>query len=111
MIDLRRLRVLRVLAEQGTVTAAARVLHLTPSAVSQQLRLLARELDVELLRHEGRRVRLTPAAHVLLEHADILFAQWERARAELSSADEAGSLGLCGVSSVIAALLSPAAKR
>ncbi|HEV7628208.1 MAG TPA: LysR family transcriptional regulator, partial [Streptomyces sp.] len=43
MIDLRRLRVLRALAEHGTVTATAAALHLTPSAVSQQLRLLARD--------------------------------------------------------------------
>jgi DNA-binding transcriptional LysR family regulator len=110
MID-RRLRVLRVLADQGTVTATAHLLHLTPSAVSQQMRLLARELGVELLRHEGRTIRLTPAATVLLEHADLLFAQWERARAEMMAGEEPGSLRLCGVSSVIATLLSPAAAR
>ncbi|MEV5296451.1 LysR family transcriptional regulator [Amycolatopsis methanolica] len=53
MIDLRRLSVLRVLAEHGTVTATADALHLTPSAVSQQLRLLAEEVGVELLRATG----------------------------------------------------------
>src|SRR4051812_42787370 len=84
MIDLRRLRVLRVLAEHGTVTAAAAALHLTPSAVSHQLRQLGRDLDVDLLSHEGRNVRLTPAARVLLEHADVLNAQWERAKADLA---------------------------
>ncbi|MDQ0378212.1 LysR family transcriptional regulator [Amycolatopsis thermophila] len=111
MIDLRRLRVLRVLADHGTVTAAAHALHLTPSAVSQQLRLLAKEVGVDLLRHEGRRVRLTPAAVVLLEHADSLFAQWERARADLTAGDERGTVRLCGVSSAVAALLTPAAAR
>ncbi|MFD4191363.1 LysR family transcriptional regulator [Amycolatopsis thermoflava] len=111
MIDLRRLSVLRVLAEHGTVTAAAEALHLTPSAVSQQLRLLAKEVGVELLRRDGRRVRLTPAAVVLLEHADSLFAQWERARADLTAGEEAGAVRLCGVSSTVAALLGPAVMR
>ena len=42
--------------EYGTVTTTAEAPHLTPSAVSQQLRLLAKEVGVELLRREGRLV-------------------------------------------------------
>lgn len=113
MIDLRRLRVLRVLAEHGTVTATAEALHLTPSAVSQQIRQLGQELGTQLLRPDGRRVRLTPAARVLLRHDDILQAQWEAANAELHTLDArvSGVLRLCGVSSVLAALAAPAAVR
>ncbi|HEX2130543.1 MAG TPA: LysR family transcriptional regulator [Actinophytocola sp.] len=110
MIDLRRLHVLRALAEHGTVTSAAAALHLTPSAVSQQLRQLAREVDAVLLRPEGRRVRLTQAAHILLDHADVLHTQWELARADLAahSGRIAGTLRIAGVSSTIAALVAPA---
>ena len=110
MIDLRRLQVLRALAEHGTVTSAAAALHLTPSAVSQQLRQLARDVDAVLLRPEGRRVRLTQAAHILLNHADVLHTQWELARAELAAHDGqvAGTLRIAGVSSAIAALVAPA---
>ena len=43
MIDVRKLAVLRELHRCGTVTAAAAALHLTPSAVSQQLAALARQ--------------------------------------------------------------------
>ncbi|WP_081236019.1 LysR family transcriptional regulator [Streptomyces viridosporus] len=112
MID-HRLNVLRTLAEHGTVTATAAALHLTPSAVSQQLRLLARDLEVELLRPEGRRVRLTPAAHIVLRHADTLREQWEAAQAELArhGAVLRGTLRLCGVSSALAALAAPAVAR
>ncbi|MGW6063248.1 LysR family transcriptional regulator [Streptomyces sp. NPDC055189] len=112
MID-HRLHVLQALAEHGTVTATAGALHLTPSAVSQQLRLLARDLGVELLRPEGRRVRLTPAAQVVLRHADALRVQWEAARAELAlqGSGTAGTLRICGVSSALAALGAPAAAR
>jgi DNA-binding transcriptional LysR family regulator len=85
MFDLRRLHVLRVVHQLGTVTAAAGSLHLTPSAVSQQLRQLAHELDVPLLEPDGRRVRLTPAALRLLRHADDIAARWEAARGELQA--------------------------
>jgi DNA-binding transcriptional LysR family regulator len=113
MMDLRRLRVLRVLAERGTVTATAEALHLTPSAVSQQLRQLSRELGVELLRPDGRRVQLTPAALILLEHTDRLYEQWERVRAAIAVPEGGprGRLGMRAVSSAIAALLVPAVSR
>ncbi|MBN6037295.1 LysR family transcriptional regulator [Amycolatopsis sp. 195334CR] len=107
MMDLRRVQVLRVLADRGTVTAAAEALYVTPSAVSQQLRALADELGVELLVRDGRRVRLTAAAHALLEHADALQEHWERARADLGGSRR--TLRFCGVSSAVAALLSPVA--
>ncbi|MFF1695840.1 LysR family transcriptional regulator [Streptomyces sp. NPDC058257] len=112
MID-HRLHVLQALAEHGTVTATAGALHLTPSAVSQQLRLLARDLGAELLRPEGRRVRLTPAAHIVLRHADALREQWEVAQAELArqGSSTQGALRVCGVSSALAALGTPAAAR
>jgi DNA-binding transcriptional LysR family regulator len=113
MIDLRRLHVLRVVQQLGTVTAAASTLHLTPSAVSQQLRQLARDLDAPLLEPDGRRVRLTPAAHTLLRHADDLAARWERARAELQA--DAGRalppLRLAGFPSSLPTLLVPAVVR
>lgn len=112
MID-RRLHVLRVVASCGTVTGAAAALHYAPSAVSQQLRTLAKDLGVELVVQDGRRIRLTPAARTLLEHADGLFEQWERARAAVvaSSGDDGGTLRLCGFSTAAAALLPPVAAR
>jgi DNA-binding transcriptional LysR family regulator len=81
--------------------------------VSQQLRQLSRELGVELLRPDGRRVQLTPAALILLEHTDRLHEQWERVRAAIAVPEGApyGRLGMCAVSSAIAALLAPAVSR
>jgi DNA-binding transcriptional LysR family regulator len=112
MID-RRLHVLRVVDQLGTITAAAGSLHLTPSAVSQQLRQLAHELAVPLLEPDGRRIRLTPVAHALLAHADSLAAHWERAQGELAAyADHAGgTLRLAGFASVLPSLLIPAVRR
>jgi DNA-binding transcriptional LysR family regulator len=112
MIDA-KLHTLRVLRSHGTVTAAAQALHLTPSTVSQQLKQLAHETGVRLLEPNGRRVRLTEAAELLLGHADALYEQWERAKVDLESlaAGRIGSLRVCGLSSTISAFIAPAAKR
>ncbi|MQA86087.1 MAG: LysR family transcriptional regulator [Streptosporangiales bacterium] len=111
MIDLRRLHVLRAVAYYGTVTAAAQALHLTPSAASQQVRQVARELDVVLLEPHGRRVRLTPAAHSLLTHADAIEARWEQAESDLHAQRDqpAGLLRVCGFPVAISTLLAPLA--
>jgi DNA-binding transcriptional LysR family regulator len=114
MIDLRRLQVLRAVAHHGTVTAAAHSLHLTPSAASQQVRQLGRELGVVLLEPHGRRIRLSPAARSLLAHADAIEARWQQAEADLHAATTAtpsGVLLLCGFPTAVSTLLAPIAVR
>lgn len=97
------------MAACGTVTGAAEVLHYAPSAVSQQLRALAKDLGVNLFVQDGRRIRLTPAARLLLARSEDLFAAWEEIRAEVASASDkgGGTLRLCGFSTAAAALLPP----
>jgi DNA-binding transcriptional LysR family regulator len=85
MIELRRLRTLRELADRGTIAATADALHLTPSAVSQQLAVLEREVGQPLLEPNGRTVKLTPAATAVLAHADTLFSEVERMDATLAA--------------------------
>ncbi len=112
MIDLRLLQTLRVLHAQETVTATARALHLSPSAVSEQLRQLARQVGADLLERDGRRLRLTEAGHVLLNHADALTAQWERVRADLGRHDASPyrPLRVGGFATSVGPLLAPAAQ-
>jgi DNA-binding transcriptional LysR family regulator len=83
MFDLRRLRLLHELAARGTLAAVADALSYSPSTVSQQLAQLEREAGVELLRPDGRRVRLTPQGEALAAHAARMLDADERARAEL----------------------------
>ncbi|WP_199429313.1 LysR family transcriptional regulator [Qaidamihabitans albus] len=111
MIDLRRLSVLRAVAYYGTVTAAARALHLTPSAASQQVRQLGRELGVPLLEPNGRNVRLTAAARNLLAHAEAIETRWQQAEAELhAGGDEpAGNLRMAGFPTAMCRFLGPVA--
>ena len=75
MIDVRRIRALRELADRGTIAAAADALHLTPSAVSQQLDRLDAEARVVLTERDGRVLRLTPAGRLLAGHAADVLAR------------------------------------
>lgn len=86
MLDVRRLRLLRDLANLGTIAAVAKAHAYTPSAVSQQLAALQREAGVPLLAHTGRSVRLTAAGTALVRHAETVFAALEAASADLAAA-------------------------
>jgi DNA-binding transcriptional LysR family regulator len=109
-IDVGHLRTLRELRERGTVTATAAALHLTPSAVSQQVAALSRSVGAPLLIRHGRRVRLTPQAVILLEHADRVHAELEAARADLAAfeAGRAGTVSVGGFATAITGLVVPA---
>jgi len=93
MLDVRRLRLLSELRERGTVTAVAEALSYTPSAVSQQLATLEREAGVALLERDGRRLRLTDAGRLLVEHAEAVIARLELAESELAAAAGEGVAG------------------
>lgn len=84
-MDVERLRLLRELAERGTVHAVAEAMSLTPSAVSQQLKILAREAAVPLLEPDGRRVRLTDAGRTLVARTDDVLAALDRAQADMDA--------------------------
>lgn len=82
-MNLERLRALHALSEYGSVVAAAEALHVTPSAVSQQLAKLEREVGQGLLTRDGRGVRLTDPAHRLADHARRILAAIEEAQADM----------------------------
>jgi DNA-binding transcriptional LysR family regulator len=85
VLDVRRLKLLSELSRRGTIAEVARVVGYTPSAVSQSLALLEREVGVALLERDGRRVRLTPAATGLVARADRVLAELDAAAAELAA--------------------------
>ena len=85
MLDVRRMRVLREVAERGSITAAAQALAFTPSAVSQQIATLERETGVALVERGPRSIRLTPAGRALVEHTDGILASLQAAEAEIQA--------------------------
>lgn len=85
MYDVRRLRLLKELADRGSLAEVASALRFSPSTVSQQLSLLEREVGVRLLIPSGRGVLLTPEAQTLAARAGEVLALLERAEAEVAA--------------------------
>ncbi|OUC88137.1 LysR family transcriptional regulator [Streptosporangium minutum] len=110
MIETRRLRTLRAVADHRTVTAAAAALHLTPSAVSQQLVALEHEVGHRLLERDGRGVRLTSVGRILLGHANEVLAQLERAGADIAAytTGTAGEVKVASFATAIGLVVAPA---
>ena len=79
MLDVRRLRLLRELRLRGTIAAVAIALAYAPSAVSQQLSALERDVGVPLTRKQGRRLALTPQGELLAQHAEGILTGLEAA--------------------------------
>lgn len=106
-MDLHRLRILREFADRGTVGGVAEAMNMTPSAVSQQLKILSREAGIALLEQDGRRVRLTDAGRALVLRADEVIAAVQRAGDEMDSYrdDVVGSVRLAMFPSGAAVLL------
>jgi len=85
MLDVRRLRVLKEVAEQGSFSAAADALSYTQSAVSQQVAALEREAGTQLVQRSARGVRLTEAGEALVCHTEAIIARLAAAEAELEA--------------------------
>ena len=79
------MRVLREVAERGSIAAAAQALSFTPSAVSQQLATLEREAGVALVERGPRSIRLTEAGRALAEHTEGILASLEAAEADIQA--------------------------
>ncbi|MCG6499324.1 LysR family transcriptional regulator [Kitasatospora sp. A2-31] len=83
MIDVRRLTVLRTVAEHGSFNRAAAALLLTPSAVSQQVAALERGLGTAVVERSTRGVRLTEAGRLLVDAATAISAELRHAEEQI----------------------------
>ena len=77
-------------AEEGAISAAARRLGVSPSAVSQQLASLEGALGTVLLDRGARPMTMTPAGAMFRRHAQVILNAEAEARAELAMADLSG---------------------
>ncbi|MES1929083.1 LysR family transcriptional regulator [Salinisphaera dokdonensis CL-ES53] len=94
MIERMHLSILREIEREGSLTAAAKALHLSQSALSHAIRKLETRSGTAIWVREGRRVRLTTAGEHLLAAANRLLPQLERVDAVLAehATGERGSL-------------------
>ncbi|GAA5167558.1 MULTISPECIES: LysR family transcriptional regulator [Amycolatopsis] len=81
-MELHQLRYVAAVAEAGGFTRAAEVLYLAQPSLSVQIRKLEKELGVALFERLGRKVVLTTAGEVFLEHVRPALFHLERAREE-----------------------------
>ncbi|RZS43482.1 DNA-binding transcriptional LysR family regulator [Herbihabitans rhizosphaerae] len=89
MLELRRLRLLTEFVRRGSIAATASSLGYTPSAVSQQLAALEREVGVALLDRTARSAELTDAGRRLAERSEEILTLVEAAEADLSAQENA----------------------
>ncbi|MBV8931947.1 MAG: LysR family transcriptional regulator, partial [Kutzneria sp.] len=80
MLSLRQLEYFVTIAEEGSFTRAAELLHVTQPALSHQVRALERAVGGPLLERLPRSVRLTPMGRAMLPHACAAVADARRAR-------------------------------
>jgi DNA-binding transcriptional LysR family regulator len=85
MINLERLRSLHAISTHGSLHLAAESLHVSASAVSQQIAKLEREVGEPLIEKRGRGVILTDAGSLLARHAESALTVLRRAEAELDA--------------------------
>jgi DNA-binding transcriptional LysR family regulator len=86
------LHVLVQTARGGTLTAAARVLGMTPAAASATLKRLEAQLGTRLFERSTRAMRLTPPGQILLDYAQRAFELLDEGESQLA-ADHAALVG------------------
>jgi DNA-binding transcriptional LysR family regulator len=110
MLDVRRLRVLRAVIGRGSFSGAAESLHLSQSAVSQQIAVLEREVGMPLLERTSDGPKLTAAGEALMDHGDAVICRLEEAERELAQIAglEGGRLRLASFPTASATLMTRA---
>lgn len=87
-MDLRTLRYFVALAQEGSVSAAAKYLHVTQPTLSRQLVALEDDLGQQLFLRDHRGIVLTREGHVLLRYAEDILALSDKAREEVSTSSK-----------------------
>jgi molybdate transport repressor ModE-like protein len=82
--DVQALRVIKAIADEGSITAAAASLGYSQPALSQQMKRLEQRLGVPVIERVGRSVRLTEAGRVLARHAPAVTTALDAAAGELA---------------------------
>jgi LysR family nitrogen assimilation transcriptional regulator len=82
-LDMRRLRYFRAIAREGSISAAARQLHISQPALTHHMSDLETALDLTLFERSSKGIKLTEAGNALLRNADIILGAVDRAESEL----------------------------
>ena len=82
-MDIRQLLYFTTIAEEGSISAAAKKLHLSQPPLSYQMKLLEEELHLPLIERSARGIALTEAGRVLYKRAQGILELSELTRKEM----------------------------
>jgi DNA-binding transcriptional LysR family regulator len=113
VIDTRQLEMFAQVVEAGSFSGAARALHCSQPAISQQMRALERVMGGPLFLRVGRRLQLTDAGKVLARHAAAILGDLAVAHRQVQavSALDLGTVRVCAFPSANATLVPKAAAK
>ncbi|HEX7307368.1 LysR family transcriptional regulator [Lentzea sp.] len=111
MFDTRQLEVFATVARTGSFSAAARALHCSQPAVSQQMRALERQVGGPLFVRTGRGLHLTEAGRILAERSSRLLDELAVTHQQVSAVatHDIGTIRICAFPSANVALVPAAA--
>jgi DNA-binding transcriptional LysR family regulator len=104
-MDLRHLKTLVTVADSDSFASAAEQLFVTPAAVSQQIRQLEDELEIELFDRGIRPPRLNTQCEDLVRRARELIEQFEEFRNTARDSEVSGRLSIGSVNGIMVSLL------
>lgn len=112
MLELRQLHVLKAIAQEGSLAAAARALHYTQPTISHHLAVLESHFDARLVQRGPRGAALTELGAALLPHAEAVIERLRLAEREVRDLAERGAHTLhIGTFPTAGALLLPPAVK
>ncbi|WP_336697728.1 LysR family transcriptional regulator [Curtobacterium sp. USHLN213] len=113
MIEIKHLRLLRAVAAEGTLSAAARVLGYSQPAVTQQLQALERSIGTPVLLRGGSGIRLTPVGELLLNHGRSVLDTIDLATVEIEAMRSmaSGTVRIAAFPSAVATIVPEAMRR
>lgn len=102
-MDMRQLRYFHMIAQEGQITRAAKLLNMEQPPLSRQLKLMEDELGVRLFDRDGKRLRLTEAGELLRQKAETLLQQFNDSLLEVRES-EAGPRGMLSIGAVVSCI-------
>lgn len=101
-MDLTQLEMFNAVAQTGSITQAAQVVHRVPSNLTTRIRQLEADLGVELFIRESQRLRLSPAGHSFLRYSQQILALVDEARMVVAGDEPQGLFSLGALESTAA---------
>lgn len=101
-VDLVQLEIFKAVAEQGSISAAAQLIHRVPSNLTTRIKQLEQDLGVELFIREKSRLRLSPAGWSFLDYARRILELVQEARLTVAGDEPQGPFSLGSLESTAA---------